>query len=100
MRLADALNMVLFRELRGASGNQFGARRIALSFRGGTIAEALSAIVTADRSRGWDAVTIERPTQFHRTTPVLIVGLRVWNADVGSGGGAAYLLDPANLIAQ
>jgi hypothetical protein len=59
---------------------------------------ALSAIVAADHSRGWDAVMIERPTEFHRTTPVLIVGLRTSNPNVG--GGAAYVLDPANLVAQ
>ena len=100
MRLEDALNMVLLRQLRGASSAEFGRRQIALTFRGGTIAEALSAIVVADHSRGWDAVMIERPTEFHRTTPVLIVGLRTANPNVGGGGGAAYVLDPANLIAQ
>ena len=98
VRLEDALNLVLLRQLRGAGNNQFSQRRIAVTFGGGTIAEALSAIAAADRSRGWDAVMIERPTGFHRTTPVLLVGLRVWNP--GEGGGAAYVLDPANLIAQ
>ena len=98
MSLEDALNLVLLRELRGASSDRFGRRQIVLTFRGGTIAEALSAIVAADRSRGWDAVTIERPTQFHRATPVLIVGLRTSNPNVG--GGVAYVLDPANLVTQ
>jgi hypothetical protein len=76
-RLSPTVQLLLGRPGASASlDKRINAQVFSLSFGGGTLLEGLVAIVRAARAGGWDAVTIDSPTSWHRSGPALIVAVR------------------------